>query len=62
MNKVKMIRKQKGLTQKDLATKSSIPLATIKSLEKDSTDLHRCIYDTLDKIACALGVKVKDLL
>lgn len=58
---IKVLRKHKGLTQKELAAKSDVVVLTIQNLEKGWTNPYDTKYSTLLKIAEALKVKVEDL-
>ncbi len=56
---IKKIREKKGMTQKELADKCNIIYQTIGKYERD---LLNPKYETLQKIATALGVSTFDLL
>ena len=56
------IRKEKGLTRKELSEKSGIAEITILSLEQGKTDVMNIKLSTLINLAMALNVKVIDLL
>ena len=55
------LRHHKGLTQKELATKSGLTVLTIQNLENGWVDPYEAKYSTLLKIARALKVDVDDL-
>lgn len=57
--KIRQLRKEKGLTQEELAQKSGVSRATISGLESGTI----CITTTatLIKIAAALGEKVGNI-
>lgn len=57
--KIARIRKQKDLSQEELAVKSGLSQTTIGLLEVGQ---RRVSLKTLQKIASALGVKVKDTI
>ncbi|GAB4017104.1 helix-turn-helix domain-containing protein [Spirosoma koreense] len=52
-------RKAKGLTQKELAEKLGVGEPTVTNYESGKQNLT---VDTLQKIAVALGVNMKDLV
>lgn len=58
-NKLKEIRKEKGLTQVQLATKSGVSRMTIIGLESGRATVTKT--DTLLKLAEALGVTVSQI-
>lgn len=58
-NRLFNFRKEAGLTQVELARKAGIGRATLSRLENGE---HSPRYETLEKIAKALGVKVSSLL
>lgn len=57
---IKRIRKEKGISQEELAEKSGVSRPTISNLENNPDVVTTT--DTLQKIALALDVKVSDLL
>lgn len=57
---IKEIRKSKGLTQRELASKSGVSFSMISKLE--SGEKTNPSYDTLTKIAAALDVDTSSLL
>ena len=59
---LKQVRKDKGMTQKELAEASGINLRTLQHYEQGSKDLNMAAAITVYAIAEALGVKVEDLL
>lgn len=58
-NKVQKLRKQKGLTQEQLADKIRVSSTYIGFIEQAQRNPS---LNTLDKIARVLGVKVQNLL
>ena len=56
---IKKVRKEKGLTQKELGDRLGVKQATISMFEKDQTNIK---LTTVIKIANALGVDVDTLL
>ena len=59
---LKQVRKDKGLTQKELAEATGLSLRTLQHYEQGSKDLNMAAAITVYAIAQALGVKVEDLL
>ena len=57
---IKRIRKEKGISQEELAEKSGVSRPTISNLENNPDAVTTT--DTLHKIALALDVKVSDFL
>lgn len=57
---IKRIRKEKGISQEELAEKSGVSRPTISKLENNPDAVTTT--DTLQKIALALDVKVSDFL
>ena len=60
--KLKQIRKEKGLTQKELAEKTGTNLRTIQHYEQGSKDLNMAAAITVLRIAQALDCSIEDLL
>ena len=58
---IKILRKHKGYTQKELAIRSGVALLTIQNLEHGVFDPYQTKYSTLLKIANTLKVSVDDL-
>lgn len=56
------IRREKGLTRKELSLLSGVSTMTIQSLEQGLTDVNNVKLTTLIKLAKALHCKVVDLL
>ena len=54
------IRKEKGITQKELSEKTGIPVQTLVRYEKDKTT--NIPVDRIGRIASALGVSASELL
>lgn len=57
---IRRIRKEKGISQDELARKSGVSRQTISNLENNPDAITTT--DTLQKIAVALDVKVSDFL
>ncbi len=58
-NKLKQIREESGMSQEELARKSTVSRTTISELENGKTDVITNV--TLEKIANALNKKVTDI-
>jgi len=58
-DKLRELRKQKGLSQEDLALKSGLHRTYISDIERGSRNLS---LKNIDKIAKALGLPTKSLL
>lgn len=56
------IRKEAGLTQKELAERSSIPLRSIQAYETNSRSISKIRVDNAIKLAKVLKCKIEDLL
>lgn len=59
-NRIKTIRKEKGITQKDLAEKMGVTPQAVSQFEK--TDSDRFTIATLQNIAAALDCQIEDLI
>lgn len=57
--KIQELRKEKGMTQEDLADKTGLNIRTIQRIENGDVDPRSY---TLNQIAEALGVEIKDLV
>ena len=62
MNKLKEIREQKGLYQKDLAELSGVKLATVQKLDGGVNNINKAQGETLYKLAKVLEVSMEDLI
>lgn len=58
---IKIIRKHKGIKQKELAELSHVSVLTIQNLENGWTNPYESKYYVLKSIADALKVKIDDL-
>lgn len=58
MNRIKEIRQEKGIIQKDLAEAANISAPYLHDLENGNRGAKR---ETLERIAKALNVEVEDL-
>ena len=61
MNNIKMIRKNKGITQRELADSMGVSFQYISQLEKEDKELTGLSINTLQKCATALGCTPHDL-
>ena len=59
VNKIKDIRREKGMTQEELAQKSGVSRGTICALESNS--LRNTSTNVLVKLANALGVSIDEI-
>ena len=62
MNKLKYIRKQKGMTRKELALKSGINIRTIEGYEQDKRDINLAYINTIVSLSIVLDCKISDLI
>lgn len=61
-SKLKLIRRQCGLTQESLANISNVSLNTIRAYERKSKDLNKAQIDIVLRLAKALKCDVTDLI
>lgn len=61
-SRLKLLRKQCGLTQESLANESGVSLNTIRAYERKSKDLNKAQFDIVIRLAKALKCEVTDLL
>ena len=62
ISKIKTLRVSMGLTQGDLAKKSSISRTTLSQLETSDDFIYTLTLRTLTKLAKALEVSVRDII
>jgi len=62
MNKIKKIRKEKSLTQEELARISEIKLSTLQKLERADANLEKTQLGTAVKLAKGLKIQIENLL
>lgn len=62
MNRLKQIREQKGLSQKELAKLSGVKLATVQKLDGGVNNVNKAQGETLYKLAKVLDVSMEDLI
>lgn len=60
-NKLKELRKKKGLTAEELAKLSNVSVNTIRSIDSGKYDIQQSKNQTLEALAKALHCKIKDL-
>ena len=56
------MRKNGGLSQKQLADKSGVSLRSIQQYEQRAKDINKAAVDSLLSLAKALGCRVEDLI
>lgn len=61
-SRLKVARKQCGLTQEALANESGVSLNTIRAYERKSKDLNKAQFDIVMRLAKALKCEVSDLV
>jgi transcriptional regulator with XRE-family HTH domain len=59
--KLKDCRKAKGLTQAQLAEAAGVPVRTIQGYECGRKPLKKAAYETVEALARALKMEMKDL-
>lgn len=59
--RLKILRVKADLTQEELATKAGVTSRTINAYEVDVNNMRKAKYETLEKIAKALGVEVDNI-
>lgn len=62
MEKLKIIRKEKGMTQKELSIRSDVKLGSIQHYEQGYRDLKKADAYTVFKLAIALGCDMEELI
>lgn len=62
MNKLKQIRKIKGLTQKQLAEQCNISVKSIQAYEQGTRKLENANKNTIIKICEVLNCKIIDII
>lgn len=61
-NSLKLARIRAGLSQKELASLSGVPIKSIGNLEQGRRDINRCRVDIVYRLASALGCDMLDIL
>lgn len=62
MSKLKELRKQAGMSQRDLAEASDVNFRMLQYYEQGVKDINKAEAATVFKLARALGCKMEDLL
>lgn len=62
MNKLKQIRKIRGLTQRNLADYTKISIKTIQAYEQGTRDIRKASIDNINKICDVLNCSEKELI
>lgn len=62
MTNLQRIRKEQGLTQKQLAEKSGVPLKMIQKYESGERNINHARLLTVTNLALALKVRTSDLI
>lgn len=62
MNRLQKTRLSEGLTQMQLAEKSSVNLATLQKLESGVNNIKEAKGSTLLKLSIALNISIEDLI
>lgn len=62
MTNLQRIRKERGLTQKELANKSGINIRMVQHYEQGMKDINKANAITVYKLACALTVDMGAIL
>ena len=58
---LKTVRKLCGLTQKELAKKSGVPISTIRAYEQKSKDINKAQFDIVMRLSKVLKCNITDL-
>lgn len=61
-NRLAMLRKAAGLTQKELAMRAKMPVVTLQKLENGVNSVLRARTETTAALAKALGIQIEDLI
>lgn len=61
-NSLKLARIRDGISQKELATLSGVPVKTIGNLEQGRRNINRCRVDIVYRLASSLGCDMLDIL
>lgn len=62
MTKLKQIREERGITQRELSEKSGVNLRTIQNFEQGSKNINNASVLKVVHLAIALGCSVNDLI
>lgn len=61
-NSLKLARIRAGISQKELASLSGVPVKSIGNLEQGRRNINHCRVDIVYRLASALGCNMLDLL
>jgi DNA-binding XRE family transcriptional regulator len=61
-SKLKLMRKKRGLTQKQLSFLSDVNLRSIRAYEQGTNDISKAQGETLQQLAAALNCTIEELL
>ena len=62
ISKLKQIRKEKGLTQSELAEKCNISIKSVQAYEQGTRKLEKANKNTIIKICEVLNCKISDII
>lgn len=62
MSKLQEKRKEKGLTQKELAEKAAVSLGLLQKYETGERDIKKASYENVKKLANALKCQTEDIV
>jgi transcriptional regulator with XRE-family HTH domain len=62
MTRIKQLRRAAGLTQRQLADLSGIPLRTLQHYEQGNKDIRKAAGHALQRLAEALHVTIEDII
>lgn len=62
MTKLQNLRKQAGLTQRELASRSGVSLRTVQKYEIEDLDIDKATVVVVYRMALVLGCSVEDLI
>ena len=62
INKLKKLRRERNLSQAELAVLSGVPERTIRSYEQGKTEISKAQAETLYALAQVLGCAIEDLI
>ncbi len=60
--RLQVMRKQCGMTQKELAKESGVTLRSIQMYEQRNKDINKASVETVNNLAKSLGCKMEDLM
>lgn len=62
MNALKKLREERGLSKYALAKKAGVVKSTLINIEQEKYNIKQAKYETLERIANALGVSIDELV